>query len=230
LKYSEAFRSTQGQAPQGFRVVKEIKDETRHVTAYVSTLSVMPQEMVIGFDCTLGAVFSLKNRFFLSADWWQNLMAWPMELSVGTEEYLVHDGFLREYRTFRAEVMNWIDIYRPSLIRVPGFSQGEAHSVLTTRDALHNFKAMEIHGVGFGGPRLYEGRAAHEFTQALAQAPVPCSYTQIRQWGDPVPHSVPALAGYRHVGKVQYVGHYRFGFHPSVHNGDAYIKALESAE
>lgn len=225
MKLSEAFKATSGRAPEGYSQVFELHDDTRHVTVFKSGGS-----LLVAFDCTLGSVFSLKNAFFMSADWWKNFAAWPKALSVGSTKYMAMAGFVDEYLSLRARVLECVKSHNPSVIRVVGFSQGGAHATLCWRDLVHNFPYAQVHGVAFGSPRVYDMQAAAEFGATLTKEQKRSSFLRVSAWGDVVTTLPPALLGYGHVGNVKHIGKFKLFPDVSVHGGAPYLKAILDSE
>jgi hypothetical protein len=210
----DQFMATMGVEIAGFQRVREILDETRHISAYVSDDG---ETLAIGFDGTIGNVFPP------SKDWLENLRAWKKSFSIGTENYRAMAGFVEEYRSVRESVLGLVHVYCPRKIIVTGFSQGGAHAALAWRDMIYWYPSLDIHGTVFASPRVYDERGSLEFDMKLTPNH---TFERVNLWGDPAPAFPPSWMGFRHVGKNKMIGKFRLIPSPKVHSGLNYINTL----
>lgn len=174
----------------GWTPIAELKDETRHVV-------VLSKEgaLFIKFYGTIGKFWPP------SKDWRQNWKIWKKSETVAGERYEVMDGFLQEYLSLRVWLFGVIEVARPQLIEVVGFSQGGAHATLFLDEALTRLNCP-VRVLAAGCPRLFSFWSAKEFEKELSRRP-DCSLTRLYSFYDGVCHAPPWLLNFRHVGKIQ---------------------------
>lgn len=119
---------------------------------------------------------------------------------VDDDRVTAHEGFLRKYLALRATVHELIAEYEPDRVVVVGHSAGGAVASLAYMDLVPRFPHVEVLGVTFGMPRVFNRHGARWF--ARQEEPL----LRIVRGRDLVVGIPPALFGYRHAGRLVRIG------------------------
>jgi hypothetical protein len=228
MTLSQIFRSTLGQAPDGYVAVKTLADDVRHVDIYRGPEG----DLLVAFGPTRGNLYVEPNETWghfwaQGKDWLQNFRAWKKSLTVGSKVYQAHAGFVSEYVGLRDVIFAQIKVYQPGKITLTGFSQGAAHATLCHRDLLHNFPAIRVSTTVFASPKVYGMSGQIEFDGRAANK-IGYDFERIEVYGDPVVKLAPWWLNYWHVGPVSRLGNPKQGqdFN-KCHAPEAYLAVLE---
>jgi hypothetical protein len=226
IELASLFRSTLGQSPNGFNLLHEVIDSTRHISFYLQE-----DELLVAFWPTLGNLYieqgeSSQHWFKEAADWLKNAEFWKKSLTVGSKTYQAHAGFVEEYLSFRSDIMKQIEAIKPKQIFLTGFSQGGAHATLCHRDLLHNYSTTKVSTTVFASPKVYGMSGASEFDK-VSMDKIGYDFKRVEMWGDPIPKLAPWFLNYFHVGSVIKIGNKNNKNDIAKwHQPDAYINAL----
>ena len=224
MKYSDLFRATGGIVPAGYTIIGSIQDSLHDVWGLWSDDG---KTMVIGFGGTLGDLFPHP-----SLDWLNDAKFWHEKAFLGGMRYRGEDGFVSQYLAEALAIKNWVRVYQPDEILVAGFSKGGALMALCVADLIEVYPGRKIVGIGFGSPRAFDECSSETLESIMERSNGLYRIEQYRVWGDPVPDALPWFLGYRHVGKVRYVGPYRlipsFMIPNPYHNATSYPNDLEA--
>lgn len=215
MTLTNLFKSTLGHSPECFQQVHQIKDDTRFVTFYRSSLT-----LLISFGPTLGDLYFNDKDIGAwarnGADWFRNFDI----KKVGG----VHEGFLREWESVEDEVRQQIADAKPSLLIITGFSQGSAHATLATRALSDLGIPIECHA--FATPRVFGWVAGATYDNWLTVSKN-ITLTRYNHRRDPVQHSPFAWMGFAHVGHSVQFGPAGWWDMAKYHDPSAYITGLE---
>ena len=136
-------------------------------------------------------------------DWYRNLdfPAKPYR-RMGKTLWLAHRGFLKTWKELEGRIAPAIMDHTVKKIVIAGYSHGAAMAVFCHEYAWFHRPELrnDLHGFGFGCPRVFWGIPAGCFTKRWE------NFTVIRNINDIVTHVPPAFLGYSHVGTVLEVG------------------------
>jgi len=214
-------RAAKGIELSFFTLCKTISTDTQKVYIYSDGSG----KVVIGFDQTEGSLLEM------SKDWIKNLKFWKKSLSIDSETYKAHEGFVEEYESVRQEITNFLATIQVKALVIVGFSQGGGTATLCVRDMVHWLpNSIRIIGIAYASPRVYGPLSAMEFESALKKHGN-ASMKRISWTGDLVTGLAPWVLFYKHVSKEIVIGGRKkfFRLDASVHNIDKYISYIENS-
>lgn len=137
------------------------------------------------------------------ADWLNNFkfLAVPWKPYKGMRRtWFCHRGFLKVWKSIKpyieAEILN-LEVRR---IEIVGYSHGAAIALLCYEYCIFHRHDCEVHGVGFGCPRVFWGIVPKSVKKRFE------NFIVVRNGRDIVTHVPPALFGFRHVSQVLKIG------------------------
>ena len=138
-------------------------------------------------------------------DWKNNLDFPARAYSSGEENWFVHRGFLRVWKSIRDDIRFSVDTLLKNRqiteIICVGYSHGAALAGLATEDMMfvHGDK-IKISGFGFGCPRFIWGKLPRSVSERFSV------FTAIRNIPDIVTHLPPAFLLYSHPTPILKIG------------------------
>lgn len=155
---------------------------------------------------------------------WRNNLDFPAKPYREMKDlWFVHRGFLRVFKSIEPHIAPIVSDQNVKGIVICGYSHGAALALLAHEYCVFHRPdiAKEIVGFGFGCPRVVWGKLNERLKVRFEQ------FTVIRNDTDLVTHLPPKLFGFRHVGKMIYIGEGRgYGFIDS-HRPENYLSELK---
>ena len=168
------------------------------------------------------------NTLYIYFEWsngktdWRNNFDFPAKpYRDMKDKWYAHRGFLRVWKVIEPYLegkINDLDIDR---IIIGGYSHGAAIALLCHEYCKFNRPDIEVHGYGYGCPRVIWGFLRKAVKKRFE------SFTVIRNGCDLVTRVPPALFGFRHAGNLVEIGKDK-GYNSIVsHYPESYKNALE---
>lgn len=132
---------------------------------------------------------------------WKNNFDFPVKPYKSMERlWLCHRGFLRVWKSIKPYVAT--DILDPNTkaIEIVGYSHGAAIALLCYEYCVFHRPYVEVHGVGFGAPRVFWGYVPRSVKERFK------NFKVVRNGNDIVTHAPPVLFGFHHVSEVLKIG------------------------
>jgi len=139
-------------------------------------------------------------------DWWQNFRTGKEPYKEMKEKFKVHRGFIKKYHSVRDKVHEKAEkaLKDGYSIKIRGFSQGAALSVLAHEDIFFNY-GVEADTIVFGCPRVFTTENSKVLEDRLKKILI---VTSTRDLVTKVPFS---WLGFRHYGEIkEFKGMYAF--------------------
>ena len=168
----------------------------------------------------------------LNADWKQNLKLKHVSFYVGNVRLQGPEGFVNEYRSFRADLIKQVQIYQPKRIYLGGRSQGGAHLTYFLAEVMETFPGVSIVARPFGTMRCLVPWSASYVDRMIFASPS-CDFLRINATGDPVPGILPKWAGLADVGHAIWIGSWWRRFWPfdwNRHTYESYTQEIKKFE
>lgn len=132
---------------------------------------------------------------------WKNNFDFPVKPYKHMEQsWHCHRGFLKVWKAIEPHVAEYIMDPRAQKIEIIGYSHGAAIALLCYEYCIFHRPDAEVHGVGFGCPRVFWGKVPKEVKARFD------NFEVVRNGNDIVTHVPPALFGFRHISKVVRIG------------------------
>lgn len=156
---------------------------------------------------------------------WKNNLDFPSRAYKGMDiPWRCHRGFLRVWKSVLPYVKKVLETNTFSYCVIVGYSHGAALSALCFEYVWYNFSRIRenLYGVSFGSPRIFYGKRNFEFLSERF-----LKYVNVINSDDIVTKVPPSFLGYRHMGKLLYVGREKNFFSVNAHRPESYKASLK---
>ena len=135
--------------------------------------------------------------------------------------WFCHRGFLKVWKSIEPYITNEINDPNVHTIEIVGYSHGGAIAALCYEYVKFNRPNVNVHGIGFGAPRVVWGFASKTVKERFD------GFCIVRNCHDIVTHVPPVLFGFRHLGTVLKIKAKSKGLIDD-HRPENYIENLEN--
>ncbi len=156
---------------------------------------------------------------------WKNNFDFPAKPYDGMDvPWYCHRGFLRVWKGLVPYIEK---ILRSSMFDsavIVGYSHGAALSALCFEYVWYNYSDVRdrLYGFAFGSPRVFYGKKNYDFLKTRF-----LQYVNVMNYGDIVTKVPPKIFGYRHIGKMLWIGNDKKLISVNAHRPESYKLALK---
>ncbi|MBE6649037.1 MAG: lipase family protein [Ruminococcaceae bacterium] len=156
---------------------------------------------------------------------WMNNFDFPSKAYKGMDiPWRCHRGFLKVWKSILPYVEKLLKTSSFESAVVVGYSHGAALSALCFEYVWYNYPDIRnnLYGFSFGSPRIFYGKRNYSFLKERFS-----KYINVINSDDIVTKVPPSILGYRHMGKLLYIGRDKKFFSINAHRAESYRESLK---
>ena len=169
-----------------------------------------------------GDILKIFFEWSDGAEDWKNNFNFPAKPYKHMDNlWFCHRGFLKVWKSIEPYLVDEISNTEVKKIQIVGYSHGAAIALLCYEYCIYHRPDCEVHGVGFGCPRVFWGWIPKSVKERFK------NFKVVRNGRDIVTHVPPALFGFRHISEVVKIGKKKSKGMIDDHRPEEYILHLE---